>query len=242
MPRTNLVPVVVDHRRVADVGLAIDPSLMGGSAALKEIVADLFDRSRDHVILDIGCGRGELGRHLAAARRFIVDGIDGHAPTVAWSGMEQFYRNIWLGMVEDLDEEMLAEYDGIAFIDVIEHLQPENVKPVLHKLLGGMREDAVFIVSTPLWFYRQGHVVEGDLEEHHLAIPIGEFSKLKPRRYNMQQYVGMFELGKEAIPLIDQLQVVTDPTWDQEAADLIADCERRGVVNGGAYWKKFPRE
>jgi len=98
-------------------------------------------------VLDVGCATGYLGRYFAEQKACIVDGVepDPEAASVA----KQFYRNVWVGNVEnqELLEGISNPYDVVLCAAVLEHLaRPDLVLKRLRRLIS---PDGRIIISLP---------------------------------------------------------------------------------------------
>lgn len=83
------------------------------AAALKDFVA------ADAPILDIGCGTGYSGHHLAAAGFTVIDGTDPNAEMLDISKQRQIYRTTWLTDLENAFPFETGAYQVITAIGVI---------------------------------------------------------------------------------------------------------------------------
>jgi hypothetical protein len=181
-----------------------DYTFVGTSGTTKWIIPELFDSSDDHMILDIGFGRGELAQILRNSDftgLIQIDGIEGYRKTCLNPRLSDLFDNVWCGLAQEIPADTIVEYDYVFLMDVIEHLTPEEGKNLLTFILTNMAEDAKLVVSTPLWFFPQGHVEPGDLEVHKCFYPIMSFMEMYPERYNINpvDLVGMFVFGKKSL-------------------------------------------
>ncbi|MBT8518728.1 methyltransferase domain-containing protein [Polynucleobacter paneuropaeus] len=196
---------------------------VGGGESDKNILMELGKILPDAVeVLDIGFGTGSLGHFIAnnsELSQWRVDGIDGYEkacknPTLV---EKKYYRNIWWCNAENLTSDRLKKYQLICILDVIEHLQIDDAKLLLRQILSGLNEGSYLFLSTPLWFYPQGHIEAGDLEEHLIGVPASALLALKPIMYSVgPQLVGGFIFTRDSLQYIDQFEPTTDRDFTYE--------------------------
>jgi len=198
----------------------------GNSVGHKRIVREIpEDLSKDLSVLDIGFGMGDLGRIIkedSDTSHWNVDGIDAYHRTC--SNTELFakkqYRNIWHGFANDLPKDQLSSYDIICLFDVIEHLDPEPAKELLTLLLESLGPNRYLALSTPLFFWPQDQMHEGDHEEHKIAIPPKSLFVLGPIKYhiNSRFLIGTFLFSQRSAVQMKYFESYTDQSIDQDAA------------------------
>ena len=99
-------------------------------------------------VLDLGCGSGALGQHLAETRHCTCDGVTLSEAEAAHA--RPHYRSVEVADLETVDLPCMFEgrrYDTIVCADVLEHLRhPEQVLAACRKLLapGGQ-----LLISVP---------------------------------------------------------------------------------------------
>ncbi|MFO1233108.1 MAG: methyltransferase domain-containing protein, partial [Paenacidovorax caeni] len=99
-------------------------------------------------VLDLGCGSGALGQHLAETRHCTCDGVTLSEAEAAHA--RPHYRSVEVADLETVDLPCMFEgrrYDTIVCADVLEHLRhPEQVLDACRKLLapGGQ-----LLISVP---------------------------------------------------------------------------------------------
>jgi glycosyltransferase involved in cell wall biosynthesis len=92
-------------------------------------------------VLDIGCGRGELG-HALSQRGHHVVGLDQYPPA---EQLDAFYEaNLFDGLPDEVVEE---RFDTILFADVLEHLPDPHV--LLSQAAGLLSGNGKILVSLP---------------------------------------------------------------------------------------------
>jgi len=215
---------------------------MGGSQSPKAMIFHILeDNSQPVDVLDIGFGAGELGRLLRStdeAAHWNVDGVDGWETNCLNKELfeDRIYRNVWHGFAQELPSEFMSKYKIICLLDVIEHLNLETAKWLFRTLLTNMGEDSVLFVSTPLWFYPQGQVQEGDLEEHLIGVPASSMFALIPRLYSINHpLVGGFVYGKESLRYVEFFQPTADKNFSYEMGLSILKCFNVPWESGSIY-------
>lgn len=195
----------------------------GTSASPKELFAHIFDDNSQVIqVLDIGFGDGSLGRlikNYIPTSHWSVDGVDGFEPNCNNEVLfnDKIYRNIWHGLAQDIPSEQFKAYDLICLLDIIEHLDVETAKSLLKELLSSMKDDAYLFISTPLWFYPQDAIQEGDLEEHLIGVPATSMMALIPKIYSINEpLIGGFILGKLSLDYIDFFQPTNNKNFSYE--------------------------
>jgi 2-polyprenyl-3-methyl-5-hydroxy-6-metoxy-1,4-benzoquinol methylase len=192
----------------------------GDSASPKWMIFHILESNANQVdVLDIGFGVGSLGRLIKSNREtshWSVDGIDGWSVNCNNSVLfsELIYRDIWHGLAQELPSEKIKKYKIICLLDVIEHLDGETAKWLLRTLLTNMGEDSYLFISTPLWFYPQDVIQEGDMEEHLIGIPASSMMALIPTLYAINSpLVGGFVLNKSSLKFIEFFHPTADKNF-----------------------------
>ncbi len=235
-PASKVTAIVADYKIVADIAVPPDYVFVGWSSSAKHLVPKVFgDTPRPVTALDIGFGRGDMGNHIKQdplCKDWVIDGIDGFYRTCCNVPLFEncVYRNVWHGLVQDLDRARLETYDLICFFDVIEHLDASTAKRVLTDLLTWMKPDCKLAIGTPLWFLVQSHGEEGDLEPHLCGVPVTSLLNLAPVLYNINKtyLVGTFILDKSSLAHIDKFEPTTDRAFDEAAG--LALVKRHGLI------------
>ena len=196
---------------------------VGGGESDKNILLELSKIFTDDIeVLDIGIGTGSLGHFItnnSELNHWRVDGIDGYEKACKNLSLieKKYYRNIWWCNAENLTADRLKKYQLICILDVIEHLKIDDAKLLLRQLLSGLNDGAYLFLSTPLWFYPQGHIETGDLEEHLIGVPASALIALKPIMYSIgPQLVGGFIFTRDSLQYIDQFEPTTDRDFNYE--------------------------
>ncbi|WP_413482209.1 methyltransferase domain-containing protein [Morganella psychrotolerans] len=202
----------------------------GMSAAPRELLFQLTDLMTQFSVnvLDIGFGLGLTGRMIKGGEDsfyWSVDGIDGFKPNCYNNSLinDNIYRNIWHGLAQNIPPELFAKYDVICLLDVIEHLNKETAIDLVRYILTNMNDNAHFFISTPLWFYPQDTIQEGDLEKHLIGIPASSMMAMLPLMYQVNNpLIGGFIYNKASLDYIDMFSPVTNPAFSLEQGHKIA--------------------
>ncbi len=137
------------------------------------IAAHLNALPAQNKILDVGTASGTLAR-MCQNNPLRLFGVE---PNPEWAQIAApLYEKIWVGFIDDIDDEFLKGYDAVVLGDVLEHLvAPETV---LQKLAAFQGSNAVFMISVPnianLWvrlnllFGRFDYTDRGILDKTHL--------------------------------------------------------------------------
>lgn len=119
------------------------------------------------MVLDVGCGRGEILRHAAqlGANAFGID----YAPVAV--KMSQDVINPLTGVAPGRTAVSLADaktlpfptgsFDRVLMFDVVEHLHPWELDAALHEIHRVLKPDGRFIVHTApnIWYDRYAYPV-----------------------------------------------------------------------------------
>jgi len=214
----------------------------GNSASPKGVIFHILDDNASNVeVLDIGFGGGGLGQLIHSnpeTAHWAVDGIDGFLPNCNNQTLfdKKIYRNVWHGLAQSLPSDKLAEYKIICLLDVIEHLNLETAKWLMRTLLTSMGEESFLFVSTPLWFYPQGNIQNGDLEEHLIGIPASSMMALIPTMYSVSNpLVGGFVYTRKSLDFIEFFQPTTDRGFSYDHGMAIAKAVNLQCTPGQLY-------
>jgi hypothetical protein len=153
---------------------------------------DHIVRLQPQSILDVGIGFGKWGflcrefldvahgRYAPGTWTTRIDGIEAHQE---YRNVihEQFYNRVFYSMADDVVPS-LGEYDLVIIADVIEHLDKANG----HALLAQLRKHGKYVlVSSPVWFFQQGHE-ENPYQEHRSLWGINDFTDY---RFEYDEYL-----------------------------------------------------
>jgi len=113
-------------------------------------VEALLDPQPGDVLLDVGCGSGVLAARMAGLPGTRVVGIDANPAAVAFGRSAYAAPNLEFreGLVDDLDLTDLQP-NKIAFLEVIEHIYPEQALATLRGFHRLLRPGGRVVVSTP---------------------------------------------------------------------------------------------
>ena len=116
---------------------------------LDEVERLLDPRSGD-VIVDVGCGSGVLAARLAAHAGTRVVGIDANAAALAFARGRYAAANLEFrqGIADELELAALGA-NTIAFIEVIEHIYPDQARATLRRFHQALPPGGRLVVSTP---------------------------------------------------------------------------------------------
>ena len=95
-------------------------------------------------VLDIGTASGTLAR-MCQGHPLRLFGVE---PNPDWAQIAApLYEKIYVGSIEDAEDEFLADYDVVVLGDVLEHLPVPDA--VLQRLVGLQPSGSMFIISVP---------------------------------------------------------------------------------------------
>ena len=66
---------------------------------------------------------------------------------------------------------------------MIEHLDRDTAIELVRYILTNMNDNARFFISTPLWFYPQDTIQEGDVEKNLIGVPVSSMMAMMPQMY-----------------------------------------------------------
>jgi 2-polyprenyl-3-methyl-5-hydroxy-6-metoxy-1,4-benzoquinol methylase len=211
----------------------------GGSCAPKGLIFEILqDNSEAVSVLDIGFGSGGLGmliRNHPATAHWNVDGIDGFDANCQNPDLlpHKIYRNVWHGLAQELPSEHIKQYRILCLLDVIEHLDRDTAKYVLRNLLTSMADDAYLFISTPLWFYPQDTMQDGDLEQHLIGVPASSMMSLLPTHYSIQNpLIGGFVFKKRSLDYVKFFEPTSDKSFSYDQGMMIANAVGMNVDPG----------
>ena len=117
------------------------PSRWSSHSLLAGYLKKLPSESR---VLDIGTASGTLAR-MCQERSLKLFGVE---PNPDWARIAlPLYEEIFVGSIQDLEEECLAGYDVVVLGDVLEHLSRPDV--VLQRLVTLQSPGSTFMISVP---------------------------------------------------------------------------------------------
>jgi 2-polyprenyl-3-methyl-5-hydroxy-6-metoxy-1,4-benzoquinol methylase len=105
-------------------------------------------------ILDVGAATGTLGKMLAN-KGYEIYGVE---PNRTWAEMAKvFYKDIYVGTLEETPDDFITNFDVVVFADVLEHL-PDPLTQ-LSRVIQLQKTGAIFLICVPnvanLWIRMQ---------------------------------------------------------------------------------------
>lgn len=139
------------------------------------MIADLIHVVHDvphRTVLDVGPGWGKyavLLNEYLNERPERIDAVEAWWPYVQDHGLERLYRTVFNADVCDLPDGVLADYDLVLMVDVLEHITDDRATALLRRIPGRV------VVCTPMEFFYNGpglppteeHVSHWPLERLH---------------------------------------------------------------------------
>lgn len=213
----------------------------GDSASPKNIIFHAIENSQSVKVLDIGFGLGNLGQLIKTrneSNHWTIDGVDGDISNCYNKDLFQknYYRNIWHGMAQELPSEIFRQYDIICLLDVVEHVDVQTAKWLVRSILASMSENALFFISTPLWFYPQDSANVDDLEEHLIGVPASSMMALQPLMYATNPpLVSGFILNKRSLDFVDFFEPTPNKSFSYDKGLAIANAVRMNLQPGVVF-------
>jgi 2-polyprenyl-3-methyl-5-hydroxy-6-metoxy-1,4-benzoquinol methylase len=232
--------IVKDYEVTTDLP-AQQQGAHGVSASPKGMIFHALDNAQSVKVLDIGFGLGTLGAMIKSreeSKHWTIDGIDGDISNCHNKALfdKKFYRNIWHGMAQELPSEVFRQYDIICLLDVIEHLDAQTAKWLLRSILANMADEALFFISTPLWFYPQDSIQEGDLEDHLIGVPASSMMALQPLMYATNHpLVSGFIFTKKSLDFVEFFEPTPNKSFSYEKGMAIAKAVRMNLQTGVVF-------
>ena len=126
-------------------GYSCSPTHRNRLACILKMVAAHRPPDATTLILDVGCGIGNIAAPLAS-KGYTVLGIDVHAPSIERAATLHCLPNLTFRVapVQSLD---LSRFDIIVLTEVLEHVK--DWRGMLDYLAKGMKQDAVLILTVP---------------------------------------------------------------------------------------------
>ncbi len=153
---------------------------------------DHIVRLQPQSILDVGVGFGKWGflcrefldvaqgRYDPATWTTRIDGVEVNEK-YRNSNHDIFYNHIYYAPIQDVLPS-LGAYDLVIMGDVIEHFDKETGR----QLLEGLRQHSKYVlISSPTWFFQQGHD-DNPYQEHRSLWRLRDFSGL---RFDYDEYL-----------------------------------------------------
>jgi 2-polyprenyl-3-methyl-5-hydroxy-6-metoxy-1,4-benzoquinol methylase len=125
----------------SDLHYVDKPSLWSSHSLIATCLKRLPAQSR---VLDVGTASGTLAR-MCQDHQLRLFGVE---PDPSWARIASpLYEKIYVGSIQDAEDEFLADYDVVVLGDVLEHLATPDV--ILQKLVNLQAPGSAFIISVP---------------------------------------------------------------------------------------------
>jgi cyclopropane fatty-acyl-phospholipid synthase-like methyltransferase len=117
---------------------------------------DLADMHPGQVMLDLGCGRGEV-LVWAASRGVCAWGLDFSAAAVGIARQAAIANGV--GDLVRIQRGADASFDRVLMLDLVEHLHPWELEGALRAVRRVLKPEGRLLVHTMpnLWYYRFGY-------------------------------------------------------------------------------------
>lgn len=232
---------IVDNYEIKNFIKEENKNFHGDSASPKGMIFHAIDNTRPVTVLDIGFGLGTLGALIKSREESLhwsVDGIDGDISNCHNRSLfeKNYYRNVWHGMAQELPSEVFGKYDIICLLDVVEHLDVQTAKWLLRSILVNMSENALFFISTPIWFYPQDSAQVDDLEDHLIGVPASSMMALQPLMYATNHpLVSGFIYGKKSVEFVEFFEPTPNKSFSYKKGLAIAKAVNMNLQPGVVY-------
>lgn len=147
-----------------------------------QAVATLAGIKRQGRVLDLGCGRGELTYYFAT-HGFEVTAVDysPHSIELAkkcFVGENKLKTNVQFLCESVCTVPLDDSYDLVVASDLIEHLSPDELEHLYHRVSQHLKPDGVFVIHTfpNLWYYQYEYP-----RQKKIAALVGEYLPDEPR-------------------------------------------------------------
>ncbi|MEM4723850.1 MAG: class I SAM-dependent methyltransferase [Candidatus Hadarchaeum sp.] len=140
--------------------------LQGDITLRLQVALRLAGQLASKVVLDIGCGRGEVVWHCARAGADVC-GIDYSSDAISLAKKAALFYSpqapLTSAHFQRADATRLPfrrdTFDVIFMLDIVEHLYPEQLQCALAEAHRVLKEEGILIVHTMpnLWYYRIGY-------------------------------------------------------------------------------------
>jgi len=107
---------------------------------------------KEKVVLDIGCGRGEVVNWCAKKGAKKVIGIDFSRDAIQIATeLNKNNSNVELFEMEAKNINFEIMFDIVFMFDVIEHIPDKEMQGVYHKIYSVLKNNGMLILSTPIY-------------------------------------------------------------------------------------------
>lgn len=131
----------------------------------KEWARGVIERLAPATVVDIGAGEGtyaHLARHHTPTAHWIA--VEAWGPYITDYDLDTLYDHVVLADARYLDLDTVAKAPDLVIVgDMLEHLDAEQVEPLVRRLQGWARH---LLVSVPVLHLPQGAVGGNWLETH----------------------------------------------------------------------------
>lgn len=200
--------------------------------ARNEVIAAVMRRrgigtNRDDRILEVGCGNGNVAKHLSETLGAEVWGGDLHPEGLAFS---QQRSNAPLLQLDTVHLPFDGSLDAVCMFDVLEHLQADS--EILAEVYRALKPGGRIVLTVPahpwLWSYfdqvshHQRRYKKGELHQKLLTAGF----QIEMCSYYMMALMPLVLLGRRF------------QAWRQSDIDRMADADLRviPVINEVMYW------
>lgn len=107
---------------------------------------------KDKVVLDIGCGRGEVIHYCAkqGAQRIVGIDFSKEAIEIA-SKFNRNNSNVKLIEMEAKHINFENVFDAVFMLDIIEHIPDEEMQLIYPKIYSALKKNGILILHTPIF-------------------------------------------------------------------------------------------
>ncbi len=185
-----------------------------------EMVATLSPR----LVLDVGCGRGDVLRILQEEHGTDVTGVDSGSALLSmlWPSLrEWFHAGAILDVLRDWHD---APYDVACGFDIWEHLLPRTIGDTIEQLVAHSTDDAVYLFVIPAFGKDAvfGQQFPLELEENREA-----FEQRRPFRFLLA------DGSDERVPAAGHLTWAHTDWWARQFTDhgLVREIELERAIH-----------
>jgi ubiquinone/menaquinone biosynthesis C-methylase UbiE len=210
----------------------------GYPASVIDSLVDSFGLTRDDLVVDLGCGTGQLALPIADRVRAVV-GVDPEADMLARARRAAFDRGVvnatWL-VGSDTDLPVLLAGERVAAVTIGQALHWMDHRALFRGLVPLLRPGggiAVVTNGTPLWLQDSAwsRALRGCLEEWFDTALGGACGtdEASQRRYRAALVDAGYEVSATAVDYADELDLdrIVGGVYSALSADSLPDPERR---------------
>jgi 2-polyprenyl-3-methyl-5-hydroxy-6-metoxy-1,4-benzoquinol methylase len=116
----------------------------------------LFLNLKGKIVLDVGCGRGEVVNYCAGKGAKRVVGIDFSPDAIAIArDHNKNNSNVELLEMEAKDIKFDDVFDIVFMLDVVEHIPDEEMQLIYPKIYLALKKTGILVVNTPMFSSRK---------------------------------------------------------------------------------------